>query len=101
MGSLKKRIPEPSPACSRCAVTKVSNSSHVDGARLANALAAQGLSFSVMRDVCDVDVMTLGGTKLGMLGAEAVIVFNETLKERSAYLQKQAMQMASKMRFIA
>ena len=74
---------------------------HVDGARLANAAAALGVPLGVLGATAGVDVVTLGGTKLGMLAGEAVAVFDEGLKERAGYFQKQAMQLVSKMRFIA
>ena len=74
---------------------------HVDGARLANAAAALGVPLAVLCAEAGVDVMTLGGTKLGMLAGEAVAVFDDGLKERAGYFQKQAMQLVSKMRFVA
>ena len=43
---------------------------HMDGARLANAAAALGVG--LREAVGDVDVLSLGGTKNGLLGAEAV-----------------------------
>jgi len=74
---------------------------HVDGARLANAAAALGVPLSALGAEAGVDVMTLGGTKLGTLGGEAVAVFDDQLKARAGYYQKQAMQLVSKMRFVA
>jgi threonine aldolase len=74
---------------------------HVDGARLANAAAALGVPLGVLGAAAGVDVMTLGGTKLGMLTGEAVAVFDEGLQERAGYFQKQGMQLVSKMRFVA
>jgi threonine aldolase len=74
---------------------------HVDGARLANAAAALGLPLSAFGASAGVDLLSFGGTKLGLLAADAVVLFDPELAERTAYYRKQAMQLASKMRFIA
>ena len=74
---------------------------HVDGARVANAAAALDVPLGALGAEAGVDVMTLGGTKLGMLIGEAVAVFDGGLKERAGYFQKQGMQLVSKMRFVA
>jgi threonine aldolase len=72
---------------------------HVDGARLSNAAAALGLA---LREVADgADVMSFGGTKNGLLGAEAVVLLNPELAQDFLYVRKQSMQLASKMRFLA
>ncbi len=74
---------------------------HMDGARIANAAARLGLSLrQATRDV-GVDVLSFGGTKNGLMGAEAVIFFDQKLGRDFLYLRKQGMQLASKMRFIA
>ena len=74
---------------------------HMDGARIANAAASQGLT--LRESTCDlgVDVLSFGGTKNGALGAEAVVFFNRELAHDFLYSRKQAMQLASKMRFIS
>ena len=74
---------------------------HVDGARLANAAAALGVPLGALGAEVGVDVMTLGGTKLGMLAGDAIAIFDDGLKARAGYYQKQAMQLVSKMRFVA
>jgi len=72
---------------------------HVDGARLSNAAAALGLP---LRDVAaGADILSFGGTKNGLLGAEAVVVMNPDLARDFLYIRKQSMQLASKMRFLA
>jgi threonine aldolase len=48
-----------------------------------------------------VDILSLGGTKLGMMFGEAVVVFNKALAENIRFQQKQVMQLHSKTRFIA
>jgi threonine aldolase len=72
---------------------------HLDGARLSNAAAALGLSLGEM--AAGADVLAFGGTKNGLLGAEAVVLLNPELAHDFLYLRKQSMQLASKMRFLA
>jgi threonine aldolase len=76
---------------------------HVDGARLANAVAAQGPSLSLRQATRDlgVDVLSFGGTKNGLMGAEAVLFFRPELAENFLYVRKQGMQLASKMRYMS
>lgn len=74
---------------------------HVDGARYANAAAALGVSLAALSAEVGVDVLSFGGTKNGLLGAEAVVVFDPALALEAAYARKQTTQLASKMRFIA
>jgi threonine aldolase len=74
---------------------------HVDGARLSNAAAALGVPlWSITSDV-GVDLLSFGGTKNGLLGAEAVVFLNQELADGFEYLRKQTLQLASKMRFLA
>jgi threonine aldolase len=72
---------------------------HIDGARLSNAAAALGLSLGQV--AAGADVVSFGGTKNGLLGAEAVVIVNPELASNFAYIRKQSMQLASKMRFLA
>ena len=74
---------------------------HMDGARIANATAALGLSLREATRDLGVDVLSFGGTKNGAMGAEAVVFFEKRLVEDFLYLRKQGMQLASKMRFIS
>lgn len=80
---------------------------HLDGARISNAAAALGLSFKEFTTDVGVDLVSVGGTKIGALGAEAVIVIDSTsdrgkqLSEAMPYLRKTSMQLASKMRFVS
>ncbi len=74
---------------------------HMDGARIANAAASLGLSLRQATGDLGVDVLSLGGTKNGLMGAEAVIFFNRSLCEDFLFWRKQSMQLASKMRFLA
>lgn len=74
---------------------------HMDGARLWNAAASLGLPFRAFTSDVGVDVLSLGGTKNGLLGAEAIVVLNPEAAEGITYLRKLSMQLASKMRFIS
>jgi threonine aldolase len=74
---------------------------HIDGARLANAAAALGCSLAELSSDAGVDVLSFGGTKNGLLGAEAVVILSPGLADGFQYLRKQSLQLASKMRFLA
>ena len=74
---------------------------HVDGARLWNAAASLGLPFSAFTADVGVDIVSLGATKNGAMGAEAIVVINPEKVEGIPYLRKMSMQLASKMRFVS
>lgn len=74
---------------------------HLDGARISNAVTALGVSLKEATVDCGVDVMSFGGTKNGLLMGEAVLIFNEKLKQNAPYFHKQTGQLFSKNRFIA
>jgi threonine aldolase len=74
---------------------------HMDGARLSNAAAVLGCSLRALTTDAGVDVVSFGGTKNGLLGAEAVVFLNAGLAEGFQWLRKQSLQLASKMRFLA
>ena len=72
---------------------------HVDGARIANAAASLGLGLREATRDLGVDALSFGGTKNGALGAEAVVLFRPELAARLLFQRKQAMQLASKLRY--
>lgn len=74
---------------------------HVDGARIANAVAALGVPLRALTRDAGVDVLSFGGTKNGAIGAEAVVVLNPDAVDGIDFLRKSAMQLASKMRFVS
>ena len=74
---------------------------HVDGARLWNAAASLGLPFSAFTTDVGVDIVSLGATKNGAMGAEAIVVINPDKVEGIHYLRKMSMQLSSKMRFVS
>jgi threonine aldolase len=74
---------------------------HVDGARLVNAAAALDCSLGAMTTDCGVDVVSLGGTKNGLLFGEAVVFLKSGLSKDFRFIRKQKMQLPSKTRFIS
>jgi threonine aldolase len=72
---------------------------HIDGSRLANAAAALDVGLGDV--AAGADVVSWGGTKVGLLAAEAIVVLRPELASSLLYLRKQSMQLASKMRFVA
>ena len=77
---------------------------HLDGARIANATAALGATPEALRSFtidAGVDALSFGGTKNGLIGAEAVIFLDAKAAVGSAFVRKQVTQLSSKMRFLA
>jgi threonine aldolase len=74
---------------------------HMDGSRFFNAAASLNCELRAISGNAGVDILSLGGTKAGMMFGEAVVVFNKELSKYIAYKHKQIMQLASKTRFIA
>jgi threonine aldolase len=73
---------------------------HLDGARLANAAAALDVPLAATSSDCGVDVLCFGGTKNGLLGAEAVVVLRPGLGDGLAFARKQLGQLGSKGRYL-
>jgi threonine aldolase len=74
---------------------------HLDGARLSNACASLGVGLGAFGSSAGVDVLSYGATKNGAMGAEAVVSFLPAETSGLRFIRKQAMQLASKLRFIA
>lgn len=74
---------------------------HMDGARLANALASLGCTPAQATWQAGVDVLSFGLTKNGALAAEMVIFFDNALAEDFAFRRKRAGHLFSKMRFVS
>jgi threonine aldolase len=72
---------------------------HLDGARLANAVAA-GFDLTSIAAM-GVDILIMGGTKAGSTPTEAVVVFNRALARRLDARMKHAGQLVSKGRFLS
>lgn len=76
---------------------------HMDGARFANALVSTGATPAELSWRSGVDVMSLGATKNGAMGCEAIILFGSA-RHRLADLRaraKRAGHMPPKMRYLA
>ncbi len=74
---------------------------HLDGARLVNAAAHLNVSLKELTSGIGVDVVSFGGTKNGLMGAEVCLLFTKPAKENFKFYRKQAMQLSSKTRFLA
>ncbi|MEQ6899396.1 low specificity L-threonine aldolase [Microbacterium sp. KR10-403] len=74
---------------------------HMDGARLANAAASLDLPLRAFTRDVGIDVISVGGTKNGAMGAEAIAVLTPSASAGLTYLRKLNMQLASKMRFVS
>lgn len=72
---------------------------HMDGSRIGNAAAALGTDLRTFTTDAGVDVLSLGGTKNGLLYGEAVVVINPDAAVGLLFLRKLSMQLTSKMRF--
>ena len=75
---------------------------HVDGARIANAAAALRTTPRAITKDLGVDILTFGGTKNGLMFGEAICFFKpEHAQPAAPFARKQAMQLASKMRYVS
>lgn len=72
---------------------------HVDGSRIANAVAA--LDVAPREAIGDADIVTVGGTKNGLLMGDAILVRRPDLFDGIHFAQKQIGHLSSKQRFIA
>ncbi len=74
---------------------------HMDGTRLANALARQNVSPADMTWRAGVDVLCLGATKNGAMAAEAVIMFDPERAWEFELRRKRGGHLFSKLRFLS
>ena len=74
---------------------------HMDGARLANALSSLGCKPSELTWRAGVDILSLGGTKNGLLAAEAVVLFDPDKAWEFELRRKRSGHLFSKHRFLA
>ena len=77
---------------------------HMDGARIANAVAALGGTADTFRSLtfgAGIDALSFGGTKNGMLGAEVVLLRPGLADGRAQWQRKQSAQLPSKMRYVS
>jgi len=74
---------------------------HVDGARIANAVASTGEILADLTWRAGVDAMSFGFVKNGGMNAEAVVLFRTELADEIAVRRKRAGHLLSKGRFLA
>src|SRR4051812_6133302 len=74
---------------------------HMDGARFANALVAQGVSAAELTWKAGVDVLSFGVIKNGGMNAEAVVFFDPAHVADFEFRRKRAGQLACKGRYAA
>lgn len=72
---------------------------HLDGARVANAVAALGCSPAELTWKAGIEAFSLGATKNGVLSTDAIVCFDPSISEQLVYRVKRAGHVASKMRF--
>ncbi|MCO6383580.1 low specificity L-threonine aldolase [Oceanicola sp. 502str15] len=74
---------------------------HMDGARFANAVAHLGCTPAEASWKAGVDALSFGGTKNGLMGVEAMVLFDPTKAEELEYRRKRGAQLFSKHRYLA
>lgn len=74
---------------------------HMDGARLANALAFLDCHPAAATWRAGVDVLSFGATKNGAFGAEAVVFFDQALAQDFELRRKRAGHLLSKSRYVS
>lgn len=74
---------------------------HLDGTRLAHAAVHLKTDLRELTEGVGFDVISFGGTKNGLLGAEAVLLFHPEMRRSFKFHRKQALQLSSKTRFLA
>jgi len=74
---------------------------HMDGARFANALSFVGCSPAELTWKAGIDVLSLGATKNGAMGAEVVVFFAPAPAKEFEYRRKRGGHLLSKMRLLS
>ena len=74
---------------------------HMDGSRIANAVAALNVDIRELTVNAGVDVLSFGGSKNGLVFGEAVVFFNKELSKDYMTMRKQSLQLISKMRYVS
>lgn len=87
------------------ALTKIAKDNeikcHLDGARFANAMMALECSPADMTWKSGIDVVSFGGTKNGLLGVEAVVIFDAEIAWEFELRRKRGGHLFSKHRFLS
>lgn len=74
---------------------------HLDGARFSNAMMHLGCTAAEMTWKAGVDAVSFGGTKNGLLGVEAVILFDPARAQEFELRRKRGAHLFSKHRYLA
>ncbi len=74
---------------------------HIDGSRLVNAAMALNKSLKEITVDVGADCISFGGTKNGLMLAEAALFFNSYHQKDIPFYQKQLLQLPGKSRFVA
>ncbi|MCF6288484.1 MAG: beta-eliminating lyase-related protein [Proteobacteria bacterium] len=74
---------------------------HMDGSRIANAVATMQCDIADLTWKNGIDVLSFGATKNGAMLAEALIIFNPKLGKEVKRMRKRAGHLLAKMRFIS
>lgn len=74
---------------------------HMDGARFANALASSGATPAEMTWKAGIDVLSFGGTKNGLMGVEAVVIFDPKKAWEFELRRKRGGHLFSKHRYLS
>lgn len=74
---------------------------HIDGARLIYAAHYLQTDLLTLTEKLEVDAVSFGGTKNGLLFGEIALIYNHDAQKHFRYIRKQNMQLPSKMRFLS
>ena len=75
---------------------------HMDGARFANAVASLGCDPAELSSGAGIDMLSFGASKNGCMAAEALVFFNQPQRRETAErLRKRSGHLLSKMRYVS
>lgn len=74
---------------------------HMDGARFANALVSLGCGAAEMTHDAGIDAVSFGGTKNGLMGVEAAVIFDPALAWEFELRRKRGAHLFSKHRYLS
>ena len=74
---------------------------HMDGARFVNALVSLDVAPADLTWRAGIDVLSLGGTKNGCMGVEAVVIFDPALSDEFEFRRKRGGALVSKHRYLS
>ena len=74
---------------------------HMDGARFANALVTLGCRAGEMTHGAGIDTLSFGGTKNGLMGVEAAVIFDPALAWEFELRRKRGAHLFSKHRYLS